>query len=59
LHEEFRRRISQDPDGATIGGHDGDVVLALLASGRVEMRKADTWQILAEKPSDKIIDLVA
>jgi hypothetical protein len=32
---------------------------ALLASGRITMRKVDGWQILAEKPSDQIIDLAA
>jgi hypothetical protein len=32
---------------------------ALLASGQITMRKVDGWQTLAEKPSDKIIDLAA
>ncbi len=32
---------------------------ALLASGQITMRKVDGWQTLAEKLSDKIIDLAA
>ncbi len=32
---------------------------ALLASGRISMRKVDGWQSLAEKPCHQIIDLAA
>jgi hypothetical protein len=32
---------------------------ALLASGQITMRKVDSWQSLAEKPSDQIFDLAA
>jgi hypothetical protein len=32
---------------------------ALMASGRMTMRKVNGWQSLAEKPADQIIDLVA
>jgi len=35
------------------------VVLALMASGQITMRKVDGWQSLAEKPADQIIDLAA
>ena len=32
---------------------------ALLASGQITMRKVDSWQTLAEHPSDHAIDLAA
>jgi hypothetical protein len=35
------------------------VFWALLASGQIAMRKVDGWQSLAEKPSNRPIDLAA
>ncbi len=56
LHEEFKRRIKTQtvlPRAAAL------LFWALLPSGQITMRKVDGWQTLAEKPSDKIIDLAA
>ncbi len=58
LHEEFKRRIKTQtvlPSAETAAM----LFWALLASGQITMRKVDGWKSLAEKPSDKIIDLAA
>src|SRR5246127_3468810 len=58
LHEEFKRRIKTQtvlPSAETAAM----LFWALLASGQITMRKVDGWPSLAEKPSDKIIDLAA
>jgi hypothetical protein len=43
----------QDADGVAIGRHRSDVVLGLLASGQINMRKVDGWQTLATRPIDQ------
>jgi putative transposase len=58
LHEEFKRRIKTQtvlPSAETAAM----LFWALLASGQITMRKVDGWPTLAEKPTDKIIDLAA
>ena len=58
LHEEFKRRIKTQtvlPSAETAAM----LFWALLASGQITMRKVDGWQSLAEKPSDRRIDLAA
>jgi hypothetical protein len=58
LHEEFKRRIKTQtvlPSAETAAM----LFWALLASGQIAMRKVDGWQSLAEKPSDRPIDLAA
>jgi transposase-like protein len=58
LHEEFKRRIKTQtvlPSAETAAM----LFWALLASGKITMRKVDGWRSLAEKPSDQIIDLAA
>jgi len=58
LHEEFKRRIKTQtvlPSAETAAM----LFWALLASGQITMRKVDGWKSLAEKPSDKTIDLAA
>jgi hypothetical protein len=49
----------QDADRAAVGRYSGDVVLALHASGQINMRKVDGWRSLATKPIDQPIDLAA
>ena len=58
LHEEFKRRIKTQ---TVLPGAETAAMLfwALLASGQIVMRKVDGWKLLAEKPSDQTIDLVA
>jgi hypothetical protein len=58
LHEEFKRRI-QNADRIAICRYCGDVVLALLAFGQINMRKVDGWRTLARKSIDQPIDLAA
>jgi hypothetical protein len=58
LHEEFKRRIKTQtvlPSAETAAM----LFWALLASGQIAMRKVDGWQSLAEKLSDRPIDLAA
>jgi len=58
LYEEFKRRIKIQtvlPSAETAAIS----FWALLASGRVTMRKVDGWRSLLKKPSDKIIELAA
>jgi len=58
LYEEFKRRIKIQtvlPSAETAAIS----FWALLASGRVTMRKADGWRSLVKKSSDKIIELAA
>ena len=58
LHEEFKRRIKTQtvlPSAETAAM----LFWALLASGRINMRKVDGWQTLAAPPSDQPIDLAA
>ena len=58
LHEEFKRRIKTQtvlPSAETAAM----LFWALLASGRITMRKVDGWQSLAEKPANAAIDLAA
>jgi putative transposase len=56
LHEEFKRRIKIQ---IVLPSAEGAAMLfwALLASGKMTMRKVDGWQSLAEKSSNQIIDL--
>jgi len=58
LHEEFKRRIKTQ---TVLLSADTAAMLfwALLASGQINMRKADRWQTLAVKPSNQPIDLAA
>src|SRR5437016_1871691 len=58
LHEEFKRRIKTQ---TVLPSADTAAMLfwALLASGQINMRKADGWQTLATKPIDRPIDLAA
>src|ERR1700736_2849053 len=58
LHEEFKRRIKAQtvPPSADTAAM---LFWALLASGQINMRKADGWQTLATKPIDQPIDLAA
>jgi transposase-like protein len=50
LHEEFKRRIKTQtvPPSAETAAM---LFWALLASGRITMRKVDGWHTLAEKPA--------
>ena len=56
LHEEFKRRIKTQ---TMLPSADTAAMLfwALLASGQINMGKADGWQTLATKPIDQPIDL--
>jgi putative transposase len=56
LHEEFKRRIKIQ---IVLPSAEGAAMLfwALLASGKMTMRKVDGWQSLTEKSSNQIIDL--
>jgi putative transposase len=58
LHEEFKRRIKTQ---TVLPSADTAAMLfwALLASGRINMRKVDGWQTLATKLVDQPIDLSA
>ena len=58
LHEEFKRRIKTQ---TVLPGAQTAAMLfwALMASGQVAMRKVSGWQSLADKPSDRRIDLAA
>jgi putative transposase len=58
LHEQFKRRIKTQtvlPSAETAAM----LLWALLASGQINMRKVDGWQILATKPINQPIDLAA
>src|SRR5260221_5430713 len=58
LHEEFKRRIKTQtvlPSADTAAM----LVLALLASGQINMRQVDGWQTPATKHIDQPIDLAA
>ena len=57
-HEEFKRRIKTQ---TVLPGARTAAMLfwALMASGQVAMRKVSGWQSLADKPSDRRIDLAA
>ena len=58
LHEEFKRRIKTQtvlPSAETAAM----LFWALLASGRINMRKVDGWKTLAEKLNTQPIDLAA
>jgi putative transposase len=56
LHEEFKRRIKTQ---TVLSSADTATMLfwAMLASGRINMRKVDGWQALATKPLVQPIDL--
>jgi hypothetical protein len=57
LREELRRiKLQTIPANAETAAM---LFLALLASGKITMCKADGWQSLAGKPSGHILDLVA
>jgi transposase-like protein len=58
LYEEFKRRIKTQ---AVLPSADTAAMLfwALLASGQINMRKADGWQTLATQPIVQPIDLAA
>jgi putative transposase len=58
LHEEFRRRIKTQ---TVLPCADTAAMLfwALLASGQINMRKVDGWQMLATQPIAQPIDLAA
>ena len=58
LHEEFKRRIKTQ---TVLPSADTAAMLfwALLASGQINMRKIDGWQMLATKLIDPQIDLAA
>ena len=55
LHEEFKRRIKIQIVLPSAGA--AMLFWALLASGKMTMRKVDGWQSLTEKSSNQIIDL--
>ena len=52
MHRTSARGVQaadQDADRAAVGRYRGDVVLALLASGQITMRKVDGWHTLASR----------
>jgi hypothetical protein len=51
--------LYQDIDRTAIRRHSRDVILALLASGQINMCKVDGWHTLATAPIDQAIDLAA
>ena len=58
LHEEFKRRIKTQtmlPSAETAAM----LFWALLASGQITMRKVDGWPTLAQRATDRTIDLAA
>ncbi|MFQ5765690.1 MAG: transposase, partial [Rhodospirillales bacterium] len=58
LHEEFKRRIKTQcalPSAETAAM----LFWALVASGRITMRRVDGWQSLDEAPLDQPVDLAA
>jgi len=58
VHKEFKRRIKMQ---AVLPASDTAAMLfwALLASGQINIRKVDGWQMLAAIPIDQLIDLAA
>ena len=49
----------QNADGTALSRNCRHVVLGVLASGQINMRKVDEWQTLATTTIDQPIDLAA